>query len=177
MNLTDNEIIKALECCVRSTSGNDCEKLHCPACKDFGCHYMDSSDRDDSYEALVEGLGKDALDLISRQKATIKEFDEKIVMQMGLIEYQKAEIERLQKAGKESVDCFTRMETLYKIKCKELEVAKSSAIKEFAEKLKEKQRRMIDYDEAGWGSQIFIVEVDAIDNLVKEITRSKRPNI
>jgi len=52
-----------------------------------------------------------------------------------LIKRQKTEIEKLQETGKEAVNCFTRMESLYKIKCKELEVAKSEAIKEFAEKV------------------------------------------
>ena len=164
--MTDEQIIKALECCVRSTSGNDCEKLNCPACKDFGCHYMDSSDRDDSYEALVEGLGKDALDLINR-KQKVNELAAKEIVDLKIkVEQQKAEIERLQKAGKESVDCFTRMETLYKIKCKELEVAKSSAIKEFAERLKEKSQRYPYYE---YGL-VRAVPTDEIDNLVKEMT-------
>ena len=35
----------------------------------------------------------------------------------------KAEIERLTEAGNEAVRSFTRMETLYKIKCQELEIA------------------------------------------------------
>ena len=95
MNLTDEQIIKALECCVRSTSGNDCEKLHCPACKEFGCYYMDISDRDDSYEALVEGMGKDALDLIKRKDKVNKLSAKEIVDLKIKVEQQKAEIERL----------------------------------------------------------------------------------
>ena len=95
MNLTDNEIIKALECCVKSTSGNDCEKLHCPACKEFGCYYMDISDRDDSYEALVEGMGKDALDLIKRKDKVNKLSAKEIVDLKMKVEQQRAEIERL----------------------------------------------------------------------------------
>lgn len=63
------------------------------------------------------------------------EFD-KIENALDLINRQKAEIERLQKAGDEAVSCFTRMESLYKIKCKELEVAKNEAVKEFAELIK-----------------------------------------
>ena len=54
---------------------------------------------------------------------------------LQITEKQSAEIESLQKAGKEAVSCFTRMETLYKIKCKELEIAKSEAIKEFESKV------------------------------------------
>ena len=85
---------------------------------------------------------------------------------LNLINCQKLEIERLQESGKEVVSCFTRMESLYKIKCKELEVAKSEAIKEFAEKLK-------GYAIGENGSKekaYFFVEVQDIDNLVKEMT-------
>ena len=59
------------------------------------------------------------------------------------INRQKAEIERLSKIVvdlnanlSELVHCFTRMETLYKIKCKELDVVKSEARKELAVKIK-----------------------------------------
>lgn len=54
---------------------------------------------------------------------------------LDTIKEQKAEIERLNKSVKAAASCFTRMESLYKIKCKELEVAKSEAIKEFEEEL------------------------------------------
>ena len=81
---------------------------------------------------------------------------------LDLINRQKAEIERLQKAGKEAVNCFTRMGTLYKIKCKELEVAKSEAIKEFAERLKEMATSTF-YEERKY------VDTEDIDNLVKEM--------
>lgn len=47
----------------------------------------------------------------------------------GLINRKNAEIERLQKSLEEAISCFNRMESLCKIKCKELEVAKSEAIK------------------------------------------------
>ncbi len=83
---------------------------------------------------------------------------------LNLINCQKLEIERLQESGKEAVSCFTRMESLYKIKCKELEVAKSETIKEFADRLKSKI----------WHSPecnyISSITPDYIDNLVKEMT-------
>ena len=173
MNLTDNEIIKALECCIESTSRNDCEDLCCPACEEFGCYFMNKS-TEDYPDSLIQEICKSALDLINRLQSKNKEFDEKIVIQMGTIDWQakeinrqRAEIERLQKAGKESVDCFTRMETLYKIKCKELEVAKSSAIKEFAEKLKEEFKPDPNYEKAvNFTIKLFR---NFIDNLVKEM--------
>lgn len=81
---------------------------------------------------------------------------------LDLISRQKAEIERLQKAGNEAVSCFTRMESLYKIKCKELEVAKSETIKEFAERLK-----------CGVPQETGVIRCADVDNLVKEMTGEK----
>ena len=88
--------------------------------------------------SIGKGLVKDIISMYSRQKA---------------------EIERLTEAGKEAVSCFTRMETLYKIKCKELEVAKAEARKEFAE-------RLIDIAVGNWEHK---VDVATIDNLLKEM--------
>lgn len=42
-------------------------------------------------------------------------------------------------------------------------------VKEFAERVKEKHRRITDYDEAGFGYQIFIVEENIIDQIAKEM--------
>ena len=75
--LTDEEIIKAAECCIRSTSSNDCENLNCPAYQDLGCYFMDRST--EYYpESLIQEIGKSVLDLINRQKARIKELEERI---------------------------------------------------------------------------------------------------
>ena len=97
---------------------------------------------------------------------------------LNLINCQKLEIERLQESGKEAVSCFTRMESLYKIKCKELEVAKSEAIKEFAEWLKEGIQENHYYtsteDMGNRKRYAHITNIKDfsryIDNLVKEMT-------
>ena len=97
----------------------------------------------------LENLRNEALDLINRQKA---------------------EIERLKESGKEAVSCFTRMESLYKIKCKELEVAKSEAIKEFAEIFENKLHTC---DVVGDRDNVGYITSDVhriIYNLVKERT-------
>lgn len=52
--MTDNEIVKALECCCIE---HDCSK--CPYTKNKGC-------------SCINDILKDALDLINRQKAEIK---------------------------------------------------------------------------------------------------------
>ena len=72
--MNDNDVIKALEC------------LH--------KRILQSKFAEEVTEIEIIGLVY-ALDIINRQKATIKEFDEKIVMQMGLIKYQKEDIDRL----------------------------------------------------------------------------------
>ena len=86
---------------------------------------------------------------------------------LDLIKRKDAEIERLQKTVvdlnanlSESINRFTRMETLYKIKCKELEITKSEAIKEFAERLKNCFAISGDY--------LDIINI--IDNILKEMT-------
>ena len=116
--MTDEEIIEALECCIKWKDGEDC--VGCPA-KNKG-------------ECCFTTLRRASLDLINRLKAQNKEFDEKIVMQMGLIEYQKAEIERLNKILENRGEICKLCEGKYTEKIKR---AKTEAIKEFAERLKE----------------------------------------
>lgn len=110
--MTDKEIIQALECCIKSTSGNDCEDLNCPACDEIGCRFMNQST--EYYpESLIQEMGKAALDLINRQKA---------------------EIERLKNAYKQCAwerDVFSE----------DINAIKSEAYREFAERLKEKADR------------------------------------
>lgn len=103
---------------------------------------------------------------------------------LDLINRQEAEIERLKEASEETVQCFHRMESLYNIKCMELKVAKSEAdrykryyfnhdyykliseaIKEFAERLKEKAAKYPYYQ---YGL-IDAVSVEKIDSLIKEM--------
>lgn len=87
---------------------------------------------------------------------------------------QKAEIERLQKAKEDALKCFIRMESLYKIKCEELEVAKTKAIKEFEERLKEIVDGDINriYALGGIGGAVapLCKFKDDIDMVLKELT-------
>ena len=55
---TDEEIIKALECCAKSKTNGDCLSLNCPCFKNETCIFVD-----DDY-----GLQNLALDLITRQQ-------------------------------------------------------------------------------------------------------------
>lgn len=67
---------------------------------------------------------------IKAKNAEIKEWKRVVETWLMVHEKDKAEIERLQKAGEEAVSCFHRMESLYNIKRVELKVAKAEAIKE-----------------------------------------------
>jgi hypothetical protein len=119
--MTDEMIIKVLECC----KAGDCD--NCPF---YG--------RKEDCE--VE-LPEEALNLINRQKA---------------------EIERYRKEHKEF--CI-RLGNLHSLELKVMDRAdeiKSEAIKEFAERLKEKAGR-------GFWNELAFVDVDDIDNLVEEM--------
>ena len=123
--MTDEQIIKALECCI----GN----IQCGKCSIFGTINC------------MNNLMQDALDLISRQKAEI----ERLKCEMGKL---------LPK------DCSyaMQMEVSNKLESQ----IKSEAIKEFAERLKEKLQWDVEFDNK------LVFESD-IDSLVKEMTEEK----
>ena len=114
-----------------------CINKTCVGCKreDNNCHSSDSC----RYDLL-----KVALDLINRQKA---------------------EIERLQKEKDFEKYEKTRLRLLFKGEYDNNKKAKSEAIKEFAERLKEEAT--VDDDSTWW-----VANID-IDNLVKEMTEGK----
>ena len=106
--MTDNEIIKALECCIKAETIDDCERLKCPACDDIGCRFFDNAD-DNTIEVARE-MGERIFSLINRQKA---------------------EIERLTKENEEQdqaiINALHRMGEI-----------RSEAVNEFAERANEK---------------------------------------
>ena len=119
--MTDNEIIKALECCTDESYEN-CNE--CPYSIDtVSCERM----------KLLE----DSLDLINRQQAEI--------------DVLRADLKRVC-AERDARICTNNF-------------IKSEAIKEFAERLKEKSYKTI----RNYGLTKDVVEVCDIDNLVKEM--------
>ena len=116
--LTDNEIIKALECCIR-------DNVSCDGCPAVGVCQHDP----DCPKSI-------ALDLINRQKAEIEKLE---LLNASLLEScagyskacdtYKAEIERLMR------EKYRVTEDAVKI-CVAHQTAKADAIKEFAERLK-----------------------------------------
>lgn len=107
--MTDNEIIKALECCICSTSRNDCENLNCPACQEIGCCFMNRST--EYYpESLIQEIGKSVLDLINLQKAEIERLKHrKTELQIRNQELQHEKSEAIKEFAKRLKDnyCFT----------------------------------------------------------------------
>ena len=73
--MTDEQIIKALECCINAETWGDCEEMGCPASTKHGCSFYLRTDDDRENTIYIEIL-KDALDLINRQKAEIEELRE-----------------------------------------------------------------------------------------------------
>lgn len=132
--MTDNEIIKALECCIN----DDCD--NCP----------------DTFGNCEHNAMRNALDLINRQKAEIEELQtDGETLAISLLNARK-EIERLK-------DRNVELWGENRVACKK---AKSEAIKEFAERLKEKAY----IDDGVTGFQDMIVAIEDIDTLVEEMT-------
>ena len=77
---------------------------------------------------------------------------------IDLITRQKAEIDRLNKEIQITKDAYTMLQT-------KIEIIKSEAIKEFAERLKEKHFKTI----RNYGLTKDVVEVCDIDNILKEM--------
>ena len=76
--MTDNDIKKALECCMKSTSRRDCEELHCPAHEKRGC-YFDYMTVEDYPVSLINGISIFLLDLINRQQAEIERLERELI--------------------------------------------------------------------------------------------------
>ena len=160
--MTDNEIIKALECCINSKFGCDEKCLFFD--KDYG----------------LAGCLQKFLDLINRQKAEIDILiRKKETLQDEVAELQ-AKNERLtekvealgdpiESAQYELFELREENRELHKIcnqAIKTYKETKAEAIKEFAERLKDKTsyaKDVFDYTEK------LVVNVEEIDNLVKEM--------
>ena len=90
--MTDNEIIKALECCSTGETYVDCEKNGCPLYLGItmGCKYIDKENQ----------LYSDALDLINRQEAEIEKLKGSTIVS-NIMESQRIKREAKAEAYKE----------------------------------------------------------------------------
>lgn len=114
--MTDQEIIKALECC--TSNGGDCNicPQHSTTC--------------------VNDLLMSSLDLINRQQAKIGELQGNLKFVRGIVERQKAGIRQLRKQRefrREYLGYFPKLE-------------RAEAVREFAEKVKEATYHYYDSD-------------------------------
>ena len=140
MTMTDSEIIKALGLCL--PLGCDCSL--CPLLEETNC-----------YDHLLS----EVLALINRQKAEIDLLIRKKETLRDEIAEQQAEIERLREEN-------TALDGANVLLTVTLQNARAEAIKEFAERLKEKYK---DYDN-NVGVVGKIALFNDIDNLAKELT-------
>ena len=151
--MIDNEIIKALECC-----GNESWSSCHP------CPYRENRfERHCAFE-----LSQDALDLINRQKSEIEKLEELLRLEAegantlnDVIAEQQAELEDLRE--------IVFMDRTEEIKKKNKEL-KTEAVKEFAERLKNKIKTECNpYGKPTFDYDTSITIMRYIDNLVKEM--------
>lgn len=151
--MKDEDIIKALECCIRSPHR---------ACKNTNCPYFLETIK---YSECQDQLISDAKNLINRQKAKIEalEMDNAQLQSDNFkanmnCEHLQAEIERLK-----GWDRWIVSESHAPI----IKKARAEAIKEFAERLEE-----YSYESMGnYGIRHMVVSVKDIDNIVKEMEK------
>lgn len=123
---TDDEIIKALECC------NECNCKQCP------CFAED-----------VNGCKEIPTDQI-----------------LALINRQKAEIERLKKIGDDKTSEVLRHDASIRELHKQLETAKSEAIKEFANCL---LKKVFPYDGLDIDKRKYAINAGAVEKAIKDL--------
>ena len=159
--MTDNEIIKALECCLESKSIGDCKRLKCPMHTKDGCKNAEESEY---VEKFYERMIIYALLVIDNLKAEneilAKQFDElsKVCDKLHAECFsQKKEIERLKREQHHFAD-IGKMYT----------EIKAEAIKEFAERLKQIYTNDERYNRPN-AHTLILKLFDNIDNLVKEM--------
>ena len=109
MNLTDKEVVKALECCISSSTSLACFK--CPMAKNKECNGSNTN--------INKLVVENALDLINRlQDERESLINGQETLQNTIVE-QKAEIERLQKtkSAKCGTCAYAKPTTFGKSKC------------------------------------------------------------
>jgi chromosome segregation ATPase len=157
--MTDAEIIKALEEC----TGVICLEISCDKCPN-------------NYGTCKEHIHRKALDLINRLQAKNKEFDEKLIIQKGLIDTQKAELDKKdteinilirkkETLNDEISELKAEIERLEGILDRRCDVcpAVTTALNEFATRLKGAKVYSLERHEK-------VVSVAVIDWILKEMT-------
>jgi hypothetical protein len=159
--MTDNEIVKALGCCLSSDDLIACWK--CPAVKlDICC---------DGSSKISNGITNKVIDLINRQKAELEKKDIEIDILIKKKEALRDEIQDLtaavERLTEENIILSQKRTNLIEI-VNSYERGRAEAIKEFWSKLKTHSRKMQSSDFSGefWDRAILVEDGD---NLVKEM--------
>lgn len=151
--MTDEQIIKTLECCLCS---DELGRHDCCECDLFE-------------EDCIVYLRNATIDLINRQKAEIERLTSLCTAKDVIIEDQEAKIERISENSEAWVAGTVHLEGELWLLSKKLKTARAEAIEEFAERLKEKayshKSRYL-----GNTYDIKAVDIRDIDNLVQEMT-------
>ena len=165
MNLTDNEIIKALDCCVKDDEGvrGTCNK-NCPLFgRNVDCTIF---------------LRKYALDLINRQKAEIERLTNKLEQREEMMANLGVELTTMRGAANSYKMHYEKAQAeIEKLKTEKDNLIKTykgcmtEAIKEFDKKFKEKSSSVVTSCQ---GKEIYETkqyQISAVnfDNLVKEM--------
>ena len=140
--MTDNEIIKCAECYLERKTVDEC----------VGCNFLETDSRGFHFCCLPleEKIIRNLLDLINRQQAEIVKLE--------------AETDRLNYI----LQCYALEYGTAVDKERFLKPARAEAVKEFAERLKQKETTAISCKRFEG-----VVSTDDIDNLVKEFTEGK----
>ena len=110
-------------------------------------------DREDDCHDIL----KSALDLINRQQAEIDRLNIDLKAMRGAANSWKAEVQRICKREFDNIEI-------------DIEAVKSATVKEFAEKLKSRKRKIIINDNCSSASlPLFIILPDDIDKLMEEM--------
>lgn len=182
--MTDNEIIKALECCACSDGCENC--LYAKQC-DGVEHLTNALDLINRQKAKNEALQMDnqqlQSDIINEnqnydhikglwevEKEKVEKAKQKVINVCKELQTAKAEIERLEKEHNNGFEKWKILDERTKERYEELYqeakgVVRTEAIKEFAERLKLRFSSTLSYS----GGAI----ARAVDKLVKEMTEQK----
>ena len=147
--MTDNEIIKALECCIKSNHFGDCFENKCPCVSENGC------------ELFAETLYPYALDLINRLQLENKKNENIIRLADKTIETANAEIEKLKEELDSSQERYFGISNLAHKYRNKVKTAKAEAYKECIGKVKKEILPTLPFNFGATGR--------AFDNLLKEL--------
>ena len=174
--MTDNEVIKALECCIETSGVNCGERPYCDNCV-----------TDENTSLMMTN----ALDLINRLQAKLDEAEDTIQFADKELKKANTEIERLKSDVSVSRDAYMSMKDRYeyekekiekaKQKCigiaKSLETAKAEAYKECIEKVEERIAVKLLKNKSNEYAEGFSDALDGVngelDNLLNELVGDK----